>query len=319
MKVRILVVALAALFCTAATTVKAQSAKDIGVICLNPVVPENDGLGLKATAMLKTKLNQIATANGMSGSGFDNRFIITGHIQKLRSEQTQTVPQKNAVLVSIGIYVGDGLDGTLYSNFSTEAKGIGDSEDQAIAAAVRKLNPALPQLQEAVAKGKQRITEYYDRMAANIIQTANASAAAGKYDEAMNMLFAIPMGNKDFQTAQSLIAQYGSTSLEKKNLDIVRQARSAWSSDPTESGAATASDILESLEMPSAKVQAEAKSLQTEMAARIKAVSDREFQLEKQKAQDEKEVQIATVRAAASVAKAYVESQPKVVYHYYWW
>ena len=55
------------------------------------------------------------------------------------------------------------------------------------------------------------------------------------------------------------------------------------------------------------------------MAARIKAVSDREFQLEKQKAQDEKEVQIATVRAAASVAKAYVESQPKVVYHYYWW
>ena len=55
------------------------------------------------------------------------------------------------------------------------------------------------------------------------------------------------------------------------------------------------------------------------MAARIKAVSDREFQLEKQKAQDEKEVQIATVRAAASVAKAYVESQPKVVYYYYWW
>lgn len=71
--------------------------------------------------------------------------------------------------------------------------------------------------------------------------------------------------------------------------------------------------------MPSAKVQAEAKNLQTEMAARIKAVSDGEFQLEKQKAQDEKEVQIATVRAAASVAKAYVESQPKVVYHYYWW
>ena len=184
---------------------------------------------------------------------------------------------------------------------------------------MRKLNPALPQLQEAVAKGKQRITEYYDRMAANIIQTAKASAAAGKYDEAMNMLFAIPMGNKDFQTAQSLIAQYGSTSLEKKNLDIVRQARSAWSSDPTESGAATASNILKSLEMPSAKVQTEAKSLQTEMAARIKAVSDREFQLEKQKAQDEKEVQIATVRAAASVAKAYVESQPKVVYYYYWW
>ena len=311
--------ALSAMLCCNSIKVKAQSAKDIGMICLNPVVPEKDGLGPKATAILTTKLHQIATANGMSGAGFDNRFIITGHIQRLRSEQTQTIPQKNAVQVSIGIYVGDGLDGTLYSSFSTETKGIGDSEDQAIAAAVRKLNPTQPQLQEAVAKGKQRITEYYDRMSDDIIKTAKASAAAGKYDEAMNMLFAIPMGNKNFQSAQALIAQYGSTSLDNKNLDIVRQARSAWSSDPTETGATKASDILEKLDMPSAKVQAEAKSLQAEMAARIKAVSDREFQLEKQKAQDEKDVQIATVKAAASVAKAYVQSRPKVVYHYYWW
>ena len=55
------------------------------------------------------------------------------------------------------------------------------------------------------------------------------------------------------------------------------------------------------------------------MTARIKAVSDREFQLEKQKVQNEKDVQIATVRAAASVAKAYAQSLPKVVYRYYWW
>lgn len=71
--------------------------------------------------------------------------------------------------------------------------------------------------------------------------------------------------------------------------------------------------------MPSAKVQAEAKSLQAEMTARIKATSDREFQLEKQKVQNEKDVQIATVRAAASVAKAYAQSRPKVIYRYYWW
>lgn len=56
--------------------------------------------------MLTTKLQQIATANGMSGAGFDNRFIITAHVQKLNSSQTQTFPQKNAVQVNIGIYVG---------------------------------------------------------------------------------------------------------------------------------------------------------------------------------------------------------------------
>ncbi|MFQ9810620.1 MAG: hypothetical protein ACLRYB_14720 [Segatella copri] len=55
------------------------------------------------------------------------------------------------------------------------------------------------------------------------------------------------------------------------------------------------------------------------MGARIKAISDREFKLEAQKEQNEKDVKLAGIRAAESVAKAYVASRPKVVYHYYWW
>lgn len=297
----------------------AQTTKDIGLICLNPHIPETEALGQKATSMLTSKLQQIATANGMSGAGFDNRFIITAHIQKLKSSQTQTFPQKNAVEISIGIYVGDGLDGTLYSSYNCEEKGIGSSEDQAIAAAVRKVNPNQEELQRAIIKGKEMILKYYDKMSGNIIKTAKATAAAGRYEDAINMLFAIPMNNKDFQTAQSLIAQYGSTSLDHKNLDVIRQARSAWSANPTEEGATQANKLLENLESPSAKIQAEAKQLQVEMAARIKAVSDREFKLEAQKEQNEKEVRLAGIRAAASVAKAYVASRPRVVYHYYWW
>lgn len=300
-------------------TAMGQTAKDIGLISLNPYIPESEGLGQKATAMLQSKLQQIATVNGMSGSGFDNRFIITAHIQKLRSSQTQTFPQKNAVEVSIGIYVGDGLDGTLYSSYTCEAKGIGDSEDQAIASAIRKVIPTQEALQSAIVKGKEQILNYYDKMSGNILQTAKATAAAGKYDDAINMLFAIPMNNKDFQTAQALIAQYGSTSLDNKNIEIVRQARSAWSANPTEEGASEASTILQKLDAPSAKVQAEAKSLQSEMASRLKAVSDREYQQELQQEQNEKEERLAAIKAAASVAKAYIASRPRVVYHYHWW
>ena len=300
-------------------TAMGQTANDIGLISLNPYIPESEGLGQKATAMLQSKLLQIATVNGMSGAGFDNRFIITAHIQKLRSSQTQTFPQKNAVEVSIGIYVGDGLDGTLYSSYTCEAKGIGDSEDQAIASAIRKVVPTQEALQSAIIKGKEQILNYYDKMSGSILQTAKATAAAGRYDDAVNMLFAIPMNNKDFQTAQALIAQYGSTSLDNKNLEIVRQARSAWSANPTGDGASKASTILQKLDAPSAKVQAEAKNLQTEMASRLKAVSDREYQQELKQEQNEKEERLAAIKAAASVAKAYIASQPRVVYHYHWW
>lgn len=318
MRIKHIFIYLAVVFAFSATAM-AQSAKDIGLICLNPYIPETEALGQRATSMLTSKLQQIATANGMSGAGFDNRFIITAHVQKLKSSQTQTFPLKNAVQISVGIYVGDGLDGTLYSSYNCEVKGIGDSEDQAISNAVRKVNPNQEELQKAISKGKEQILKYYDKMSGNIIQTAKGSAAAGKYEDAINMLFAIPMTNKDFQTAQALIAQYGRTSLDNKNLEIIRQARSAWSANPTEEGATEANSILQKLDAPSAKIQTEAKGLQNEMAARLKAVSDREFRQEAQKEQNEKEVRLAGIRAAASVAKAYIASRPKVVYHYYWW
>ena len=158
-----------------------------------------------------------------------------------------------------------------------------------------------------------------NKMSGNIIQTAKTTAAAGRYEDAINMLFAIPMNNKDFQTAQSLIAQYGSTSLNNKNMEVVRNARSTWSANPTEDGALEAKKTLENLNAPSAKVMTEVKKLQEEIAARLKAVSDREFRLEAKKVQNEKELEIATVNAVASVAKAYVANQPRVVYHCHWW
>ena len=318
MKIKLLFFYLLVL-CGCVNQANAQSTEDIGLISLNPYVPDTEKLDAKTTSVLTGKLLQIATANGMSGSGFDNRFVITAHVQKVKSVQTQTYPQKSAVDVIIGIYVGDGLDGTLFSSYSCEKKGIGDSELQALASAINKVNPCQPDLQMAIEKGKKQILDYYSRMSSSIIAAAKATAAEGKYDDAMSMLFAIPIYNKDFQTAQNLIAQYGMTSLDNKNIDVIRQARSAWSSNPTENGATEALEILDKLDAPSSKVRAEAEKLQNEMSARLKALSDREFKLRTQKVQNAKDVKLTAIRAAASVAKAYAASRPKVIYRYLWW
>ena len=77
---------------TFSVSTRAQSHKNIGMICLNPYIPETEELGPKAMAMLTSKLQQIATINGMSGAGFDNRFIITAHVQLLKSCLLYTSP-----------------------------------------------------------------------------------------------------------------------------------------------------------------------------------------------------------------------------------
>ena len=130
---------------------------DAGMICLNPYIHESEEIDETTKAVMLSKLNQIANAKGMAGAGFDNRFIITAHMQNVKSVQTQTFPQKNAVVVNICIYVGDGLDGTLFANYCCEKKGIGDTEQKALASAIRKIDPNDKKLQMAIEKGKKQI------------------------------------------------------------------------------------------------------------------------------------------------------------------
>lgn len=322
------------LLCLLTSRIGAQDASSddkVGMIALNPFVPEEDHNGPQTLKALMNKLSQTATAAGMAGEGFDNRFIITAHVQELEIAETTTIPAKTAAKISLGIYVGDGIDGTLFSSYTKELKGIGDTKDAAISAAVRKLQVRDPELQKSIGLGKERIVEYYNKISPNIIKTAESAAAAGKYDEAISALFAIPMSCNDYQQAQTLIAKYGNISLEKANQQIVSKARAAWSESPNEDGASAAMKMLEQLTMPSDKTIAEAKSLQQEISSRLKAVSDREWKLQVLEAQNahkeqmaqiksERDQNIAAVNAAASVARAYYNSRPRVVYHVHsWW
>jgi hypothetical protein len=318
-------------FFWAAISVVAQNQdKGIGAVSLNPFISNEEIMGQKTESMLMSKLNQIATFGGMSGSGFDNRFVITPHIQELEASQTATFPQKTAVHLSVGIYIGDGTDGTLFSSYVMEVKGIGDDKDDAYASALKKIRPNTPELQEQVLIGKKRILQYYNLISSNIINSAKAAAQSGKYDEALNMLFSIPLSCKDFDAAQSLIGRYGNISLEKTNQLLVDEARAAWSASPNEDGAENARKIMGKITTPSAEITSKVNTLSKEMAQRLKSVKDREMKLEEQEVQNrkdialadikkEKAIGVATVNAAASVARAYASSRPKIVYHIHWW
>lgn len=314
------------------SSIKAQpSADKTGMITLNPYVDDGENLDPSCLSAMQSKLSQIATVAGTSGEGFDNRFVITAHITELEASTTATAPPKTAVKVAIGIYVGDGIDGTLFSSYVKELKGIGDSKEQAYASAIKKLQVRDPQLLQSIELGKQRIVDYYDQVSPEILRTAEAAAGSGKYDEAVSMLFAIPMSCRDFQKAQQMIAKYGEISLENANQLLINNARAVWSASPDENGAAQAMQLLNQLNVPSAKALADAKALSDEIASRLKAVSDREWQLTVQQEQhahseqmarikSEKEQNIAAVNAAASAARAYYKSRPRVVYHVHsWW
>lgn len=313
----------------------------IGKIALSVYIPKDEPLSTKASKQLESKLKQIATRYGCASEALNDRFVITAHMMVLDAATTGSVPPMEALTVSFTVYVGDSETNTLFSSWSTEVTGVGTNREESLLSAVKKISINNRELSDAIEVGKAKIVDYYNSVGPDLIAEAEGLARGGNYDAAVYTLSGIPNVCRVYGRAQELIGQYVFTALETANLKRVAEARAAWAADPNEYGASRVDNILGNLEQPSPKVLAEARALTTEIATRLKAVADRQFAFEKQQAkwehdlevQREKDatklalqananatrVQVATVKAAASVARAYYNSRPRVVHHVHWW
>jgi len=336
------------LFAIVALNANAQTARrnggddsQIGKITLNPYIVPDAAIGESTKKVLTDKLNQVVTMNGCAGEGWESRFIITANLVPIEESTTATVPVMTAVELGVTIYVGDGQDGTLFSSWYTEVKGVGDSRDAAWKAAIKKISPKNPELVASIEKGKSKVAAYFASAGPSIIAKAKSAAQGHNINEAIAILVTIPSICPQYEQAQALIGEYTETAVDNANFDIISKARAAWAASPDESGAAKAESILNSLDSPSAKVRAQAKALTTEITSRLKTVSDRQFAFEKQQAAWEHQETInrqnnatklaitqsnnytkryvATTRAAARIATAYYNSRPRVVHHVHWW
>lgn len=302
-------------------SMSAQEA-DAGKIVVVPyVVNATNTAYPKSSKILTDKLNRIVLKSGMVSTGASSPFVITANPVINEEETTPTAPPKTVINMTLTVYVGNGEDGTLFASWSTDLKGIGDSRDQAFASAYRKLKVDDPALLNAMAEAQNKVREYYDSKAPDIIREAERLVASGDYEAACERLMGVPYVSAHYHTAQGLIAKYMGQKLDMDNNSVLAQARAAWSANPNEQGASQAQDILAGISYPSPAIAKEATSLMREMATRLQKAEDDRLKAMEAAAQREHQQQIELTRAAAKVAAAR-ESRPvyyNVHYHSWWW
>jgi hypothetical protein len=141
---------------------------------------------------LETKLNQIVSSNGFGGRSLNPRFIITPRINILSKEVTPTVPPLHVYSLEVILFVGDGIEGTLFASYSTSAKGVGRSEEQAFNAALRGIRPQDSGIAVFLDQGKQRIIAYYTSTCELTLQQVDSMVGQGQLDEAIFILMGVP-------------------------------------------------------------------------------------------------------------------------------
>ena len=271
-----------------------------GQLTITPYIAQESGFNADASRLLQNTLAYAVSVANAAG-GFDKRFVITPKVDIMESATTATIPQKVSLKAQFTFYVGDGIDGTLFSSCQKELTGIGNTQQQAILAAIRKINAKDKALQEAITEGRERIEQYYQATAPKIIAEARSLMTSYKYEEAMATLSVIPRVCKEYEKAQEMIAECASRSIENANHELLIKARSAWSANPDEAGAMKAASYLADITNPSDKIKAATDQLTSEMEKHLTDMAKQKLSVEKQRIKSEENVRKEGIKATANV------------------
>lgn len=288
------------LWAVAALAATGQTAR-FGCLTITPYVDPATGFDDATSRLLQTKLAYAVSLANASG-GFDKRFVITPKADVVQQTTTATIPQKVVLRVLLTVYVGDGIDGTLFASCQKELTGIGSSRQQALQAAVRKLNARDEELQHTISEGRERIEAYYEKMAPKLLAEARSLLREHKYDEAVATLAVVPRSCGHYGEARELAATCTRAAIDNANSELLIKARAAWSASPDEKGAAEAAAWLGAIENPSASTSAAADKLTGEMESRLTAAARERLAVERQRIKSEENVRKKRIDASARVA-----------------
>ena len=169
---------------------EANHISDKDRVALTPVI-EDSNIPANAHKQLINKMTQIAAKNGCAATS-NSRFVITCSADVLTQDITPTAPPMHAYTLAIHFYVGDGVEGRLFSSTTIEAKGVGQTPDKAYLNALKNVKVNDPAFKALVDKGKTEIINYYNTQCDLVIAEAKAKAARQEYTAALEQLTGVP-------------------------------------------------------------------------------------------------------------------------------
>ena len=267
-------------------------------IALTPIVLD-DNIPSGAHKQLENKMTQIAAKSGCSAIS-NSRFVITCSADVLTKDITPTAPPMHAYTVALNFYVGDGVEGRLFSSYTVECTGVGQTPDKAYINALKNVRVNDPGFKAMVDKGKKEIIAYYNTYCDIVIADAQTMVQKHEFSGAIDLLTSVPMVCEScYRRAQdeSLVAYQAWR--DEVCLMALNKAQAAWATRDAKAAAAA----LEFIPTDGACVK-DANALKHEIAAKLDAKEREEWEFKMRQYEDQQaaQAQQATERPTNSRA-----------------
>ena len=227
---------------------------------------------------LHNKINAALLKGGFASMN-NSRFILVPNLVLQSKDITPTAPPKHAYTVDINLYIGDGLEGTMFSHTNFVVKGVGNSEAKAYLDALKNINQNDIRFQTFIAEGKARIVQYYNTKCDAIITEAKALAYRNNIEEAFYKLSTIPDVCVDcFKKANQTMSEIYKQKIDLECKELLLNAQSKWQADLSYSGAENAAYYLKQIN-PNASCYPEAVNLNNSISNRLLEIDRRNWDL----------------------------------------
>jgi hypothetical protein len=271
--------------------------KDENRIMLTSWVPPTiEGMPKIARKNLQNKLKQVVTKNGLGGSPFNTRFIISADVSVMSKDILPGPPPMHAYNLDITLYIGDGIEGTVFASETISVKGVGTNENKAYISALKRISPKNSDVQAFVKNGKEKIIQYYKDNCDLIIKKANTMADQNQYGEAIYTLSSIPSACEEcYVKAMNAIKPIFQKQINLECKEKLQKATGIWNAAQDMAAAEEAGAMLASIN-PDASCAPQARTLSNKIAAKVKQIDAREWKYTVKDQQQESE-RIAAVKA----------------------
>ncbi|MGM9837471.1 MAG: hypothetical protein ACI30A_03155 [Paludibacteraceae bacterium] len=286
----------------AALTVTAQDTQylPISVLVEEAVEP----LPATAQVQMQNKLSQVLAKNGIASMDYLGQFFLTAFVVPQTKDIVPGPPMKISETMEMTFYIADYTNKLVFATTTATVRGIGETESKCYMNAIRNLNPTSPALTQFVQEGRQKIVDYYNAEADNIIKKAQFLASTKQYEEALSLVVTIPAQCKKYdESLREGLAIYQQYIDYKCQVNLVA-ARQAWAAEQNARGAQAAGEYLAQI-YPDAGCYDEAMALYKEIKSKV--LDDWKFEMKVY--QDGVDIEKAKINAMREVGVAFGRGQ----------
>lgn len=186
----------------------AAQSDDFKRIAIAPTLsPELNNYPQASLNILKNKMKNIVSLNGMSALEGSNIFIIYPQISVIKSEVTATSPAMYALRLEVIFNVADFYTGNVYASAAHEVAGVGRTEQVAYNAAFQQIPDRAGKYKVMMEKAKTEIIGYYNTHCDLAISRAKSLAAQRRWSDALDLLNSVPPVSRECFDKANLAAE----------------------------------------------------------------------------------------------------------------